>query len=92
MSFVIFHKVTKKFVSLQTFATKFLNEKDTYNRRIGLHWLLIVEEALRRGMETWAVVRRTSSREYLQDERIHFIELDFSSVDKLKEQLSGHQF
>lgn len=52
----------------------------------------IVEEALRRGMETWAVVRRTSSREYLQDERIHFIELDFSSVDKLKEQLSGHQF
>ena len=43
-------------------------------------------------METWAVVRRTSSREYLQDERIHFIELDFSSVDKLKEQLSGHQF
>ena len=40
LSFVIFHKVTKKFVSLQTFATKFFNEKDTYNRRIGLHWLL----------------------------------------------------
>ena len=52
----------------------------------------IVEEALRKGMETWAVVRRTSSRKYLQDDRIHFIELDFSSVDKLKEQLSGHQF
>ena len=37
----------------------------------------IVEEALRKGMETWAVVRRTSSRKYLQDDRIHFIELDF---------------
>ena len=31
----------------------------------------IVEEALRQGMETWAAVRPTSSRKYLQDERIH---------------------
>ena len=30
----------------------------------------IVEEALRQGMETWAAVRPTSSRKYLQDERI----------------------
>ena len=43
-------------------------------------------------METWAAVRRSSSREYLQDERIHFIELDFSSVEKLQKQLSEHQF
>lgn len=52
----------------------------------------IVEEALRRGMETWAAVRKSSSREYLHDERIHFIELDLSSREKLFEQLAGHTF
>ncbi len=70
MSFVIFHKVTKKFVSLQTFATKFLMKKILITGASGFIGSFIVEEALRRGMETWAVVRRTSSREYLQDERI----------------------
>lgn len=38
----------------------------------------IVEEALRLGMETWAAVRSTSSRKYLTDSRIHFIELNAS--------------
>jgi len=52
----------------------------------------IVEEALRRGFETWAAVRRTSSREYLQDERIRLIELNLSSREQLVEQLRGHQF
>ena len=52
----------------------------------------IVEEALRRGMEVWAAVRQTSSRKYLTDNRINFIELDFSSTENLKKQLSGHQF
>jgi dihydroflavonol-4-reductase len=52
----------------------------------------IVEEALHRGMETWAAVRGSSSKRYLTDERIHFIELDFSSEEKLEEQLSGHDF
>ena len=52
----------------------------------------IVEEALAKGFETWAAVRGSSSRKYLQDERIHFIELDFSSEDKLRAQLGGHQF
>ncbi len=52
----------------------------------------IVEEALRRGMETWAAVRASSSRAFLHDERIHFIELDFSSKEMLKKQLNGHQF
>ena len=36
-------------------------------------------QALRQGMETWAAVRPTSSRKYLQDERIHFINLNLSS-------------
>jgi nucleoside-diphosphate-sugar epimerase len=52
----------------------------------------IVEEALRQGMETWAAVRKNSSREYLQDHRINFIELNLSSREQLKEQLGGHVF
>ena len=52
----------------------------------------IVEEALRRGMETWAVVRRSSSKAYLTDERIHFIELNLSSEEELVEQLRDHEF
>ena len=46
----------------------------------------IVEEALKRGFEAWAAVRRSSSKEYLQDERIHFIELNLSSKEQLMEQ------
>lgn len=52
----------------------------------------IVEEALRRGMDTWAAIRKSSSREFLQDKRIHFIELDLSSKEKLVEQLEDHDF
>ena len=52
----------------------------------------IVEEALRRDMEVWAVVRRSSSRAWLQDKRIHFIELNLSSEDDLKKQLQDHVF
>ena len=52
----------------------------------------IVEEALRLGLETWAAVRGSSSRQFLTDERIHFIELNLSSEEQLKEQLKEHQF
>ena len=52
----------------------------------------IVEEALKRGFETWAAVRKSSSRAFLQDERIHLIELNLSSEEQLKQQLSDHQF
>ena len=52
----------------------------------------IVEEALNRGFETWAAVRKSSSREFLQDERIHFIELNLSSEEQLKQQLKDIQF
>ena len=52
----------------------------------------IVEEALRQGLDTWAAVRRSSSRAYLQDARINFIELDFDDEEQLKQQLGGHQF
>ena len=52
----------------------------------------IVEEALRRGMDTWAAVRKSSSLQFLQDERIHLINLNLSSEEDLKRQLDGHVF
>ncbi|QUB49195.1 NAD(P)-dependent oxidoreductase [Prevotella nigrescens] len=52
----------------------------------------IVAEALRHDMEVWAAIRATSSKKYLQDERIHFIELDFSLEEKLKKQLQSYSF
>ena len=52
----------------------------------------IVEEALRRGFETWAAMRKSSSKAYLQDERIHFIELNLNSKEQLVEQLKGKDF
>ena len=52
----------------------------------------IVEEALKRGFETWAAMRKSSSKVFLQDERIHFIELNLSSKEQLVEQLKGQHF
>ena len=52
----------------------------------------IIEEALHQGMETWAAVRSSSSRAYLNDQRINFIELDLSDEQRLTEQLKDHQF
>lgn len=56
---------------------------------IGSH---IAEEALERGWEVWCAVRKTTSRKYLQDERLHFIELNLSSCEQLKEALKPHHF
>jgi nucleoside-diphosphate-sugar epimerase len=47
----------------------------------------IVQEGLDRGFEVWAGVRGTSSRGYLQDERIRFAQLDLSHPDALLTQL-----
>lgn len=52
----------------------------------------IVEEALRRGFETWAAVRPTSSRRYLQDSRLHILELDLQHEATLTEQLRPYRF
>jgi len=43
----------------------------------------LVEEALKRNYQVFAGIRRTSSREYLQDPSIKFIEFDFSSVSSI---------
>ena len=48
----------------------------------------IVEEALRRGYETWAGVRASTNKEYLKDENIKFVDLKFNDNEQLKKQLS----
>jgi len=48
----------------------------------------LVEKALSKGFETWAGIRKTSSREYLQDSRIKFIDFDFGNKERLKAQLA----
>ena len=50
----------------------------------------LVEEAVRRGFDTWAGVRASSSRAYLQDPRVRFLELDFARPDVLRRQLAAH--
>ncbi len=51
----------------------------------------LVEEGLVEGMQVWAGVRKSSSRKYLQDERIRFAELDFTDSDRLSSQLQKHK-
>lgn len=46
---------------------------------------------MKRGFDVWAGVRSSSSREYLRDRRIHFLELDFAHPDELRARLSGHK-
>ena len=46
-----------------------------------------MQEALLRGYEVWAGVRATSSRENLQDKRIHFIDLHYEDRGLLTRQL-----
>ena len=77
---------------MRIFAPKFNKMKILITGASGFIGSFIVEEALKRGFETWAAVRKSSSREYLQDERIHFIELNLSSKEQLVEQLRPHQF
>lgn len=50
----------------------------------------LVGEALSRGYETWAAVRATTSRKFLTDKRIHFIELNFTDEQALHDTLAAH--
>ena len=77
---------------MRIFAPKFNKMKILITGASGFIGSFIVEEALKRGFETWAAVRKSSSREWLQDERIHFIELNLSSKEQLVEQLRGQDF
>lgn len=51
----------------------------------------LCEEGLHQGHEVWAGIRRSSSRRYLQDPSLHFIELDFTQPERLDAQLAAHQ-
>lgn len=46
-----------------------------------------VDKALELGLDTWAGIRKSSSRAYLQDEQIRFIDLPYHDKEKLREQL-----
>lgn len=47
----------------------------------------LVAEGLRRGYEVWAGVRESTSREWLADDRIHFLNIDFSHPESLSDAL-----
>lgn len=51
----------------------------------------IVQEGLDKGFEVWAGMRGTSSRGYLQDERIRFAQLDLSNPILLRQQLQQYK-
>lgn len=48
-------------------------------------------EGLERGMEVWAGMRRTSSSQYLKDDRLKFAELDLGNYDTLCKQLRAYK-
>lgn len=50
----------------------------------------LVERGLELGFEVWAAVRKSSSRRYLQDPRIRFLELNFDNDEQLAAQLRQH--
>ncbi len=50
----------------------------------------LVEEAIGRGWQTWAGIRKTSSKEYLTNPDIQFIDLNFSNPEQLSRQITEH--
>ena len=69
-----------------------MKEKILITGASGFIGSFIVEEALKRDFEVWAAVRRSSSKQFLQDGRIHLIELDLNSKERLTEQMKDCQF
>ena len=50
----------------------------------------LVEQALDRKYEVWAGIRSSSSKEYLPDSRISFINLNYNNKEKLGQQITEH--
>ena len=69
-----------------------MNPKILITGASGFIGSFIVEEAIKRGFDVWAAMRKSSSRQFLADDRIHFIELNLASEEDLKQQLAGHTF
>ena len=83
-------------------ASYFLNQYSCRTREVIMESVLItgasgfigsfiVEEALKRKFGVWAGIRPTSSKRYLKNRKIHFLELDFAHPNELRAQLSGHK-
>jgi len=51
----------------------------------------LVEEGLKQGYQVFAGIRKSSSREYLQDPRIKFLEFDFSTKETVAETVAECQ-
>jgi nucleoside-diphosphate-sugar epimerase len=49
-----------------------------------------IDKSLELGFETWAGIRKSSSREFLKDSRINFIDLQYNNPEALKAQLRDH--
>jgi nucleoside-diphosphate-sugar epimerase len=56
---------------------------------VGYH---LITEALALDLDVYAAIRPDSNVKHLQDFPIHFVNLDFSSVEKLKSQLEENQY
>lgn len=52
----------------------------------------MVEEALKRGYEVWAGIRKSSSKEFISDKRIRFVELNYSNIELLSEQVKHFDY
>ena len=50
----------------------------------------LVDEALLKGWEVWAGIRKTSSKSYLTDRNLHFIDLDYADPVSLSKQIQAH--
>ena len=68
-----------------------MKEKILITGASGFIGSFIVEEGLRLGFDVCAGVRDSSSHKYLQDERIHFAQLDMQNPDKLRSQLQTYK-
>lgn len=53
---------------------------------------ILVEKLLESGFDVTASIRITSSKAYLSDKRIKFIELDYSDIQSLKEVFNSNKF
>ena len=69
-----------------------MNPKILITGASGFIGSFIVEEAIKRGFDVWAAMRKSSSRQFLSDNCIHFIELNLASEEDLRQQLAGHSF
>lgn len=75
--------------NVPTMETSTNNKKILVTGASGFIGSFIVEQGLARGYEVWAGIRRSSSRRYLKDTRIKFIELNLEEKEVLATQITS---